>query len=315
MQQDPENLVWSPGLDAVPVSVAALEVKLGSLVTLLILTLISGLMPLFLFRRQGTLDASGTRLRTLSLVSCFSGGVFLATCLLDLLPDYLASINDALGKMNITLQFPLQEFILTMGFFLVLVLEQIVLAYRDQSGTSEEMNALLGSDGRLQHAAGEMTHVHVDVNAHSAVRAVVLVLSLSLHSVLEGLAVGLLQDSGKVLETCLALLIHKCIISFSLTLKLGQGRLRARALLCCILLFSFMSPLGIGLGVALTENADPIHQLSRSVLEGIATGTFLYITFLEILPHELNSADQRILKVIVLICGFSVITGILFIKI
>lgn len=313
MEVNPASVVWSPGLDSASLSMAGLEVKLGSLVTLLLLTLISGLAPLFLFRRQVTPDILGGRRRALSLISCFSGGVFMATCLLDLLPDYLSGINDALLRLNITLQFPLQEFVLAMGFFLVLVLEQIVLSYKEQPGWSEETHALLGADARMPPS--EQPHVHVDVNAHSAVRAAVLVLSLSLHSVLEGLAVGLLQESGKVLETCLALLIHKCLISFSLTLKLAQGRLRPRLVLSCLLLFAFMTPLGIGLGIVLTENADPIHQLSRSVLEGIATGTFLYITFLEILPHELSAGEQRIVKVIAILCGFSVITAILFLKI
>lgn len=312
---DSDSSVWNIPQDAKPFSTDAMEVKLGSLVTLLLLTLISGLAPLFLFRRQGYFDASGTRRRVLSLVSCFSGGVFLATCLLDLLPDYLGGINDALRKINIKLQFPLQEFILAMGFFLVLVLEQIVLSYKDQSSPPEETNTLLRTDGTVQHPGTELTHVHVDLNSHSAVRVVILVLSLSLHSVLEGLTVGLLQESGKVLENCLALLLLKCIISFSLTLKLSQGRLRARAMLVFILLFSFMSPLGIGLGVALTQNVDPLHQLSLSVLQGIAAGAFLYITFLEILPHELSTSEHRIPKVVVLLCGFSVITAILFIKI
>ncbi|XP_056401483.1 zinc transporter ZIP1 isoform X1 [Hyla sarda] len=313
MEVNPASVVWSPDLEAVSLSVAGLEVKLGSLVTLLLLTLISGLTPLFLFRRQAPPDILGGRRRALSLISCFTGGVFLATCLLDLLPNYLSGINDALIRLNITLQFPLQEFILAMGFFLVLVLEQIVLSYQEPAGWTEETHSLLGTDSRIPHP--EQPHVHVDVNAHSAVRAVVLVLSLSLHSVLEGLAVGLLQESGKVLETCLALLIHKCIVSFSLTLKLAQGRLRPRAILSCLLLFAFMTPLGIGLGIVSTENADPLHQLTRSVLEGIATGTFLYITFLEILPHELTASDQRIVKVIVILCGFSVVTAILFVKI
>ncbi|XP_072285064.1 zinc transporter ZIP1 [Pyxicephalus adspersus] len=311
MEGDLTRLVWSPGLESTSPSITDLEVKIGSLVTLLLLTLLSGLIPLFLLRRQRNIDILSSRHRLLSLISCFAGGVFLATCLLDLLPDYLAGINEAIGKLNITLQFPLQEFILAMGFFLVLVLEQIVLSYKDQSGLSEETHSLLSSE--VRHS--DQPHVHVDVNAHSAVRAVILVVSLSLHSVLEGLAVGLLRESGKVLETCLALLIHKCIISFSLTLKLSQGRLHPRVILGCLLLFSFMTPLGIGLGVALTESSDPLHQLTRSVLEGIATGTFLYITFLEILPHELNSGDQRIGKVMVILCGFSVITAILFIKV
>ncbi|XP_068108548.1 zinc transporter ZIP1 [Hyperolius riggenbachi] len=313
MEGDQARLVWSPGLEASPPSVTDLEVKLGSLVTLLLLTFVGGLMPLFLFRRQASADILGSRRRLLSLISCFAGGVFLATCLLDLLPDYLSGINDALSKLNITLQFPLQEFILAMGFFLVLVLEQIMLSYTDHPGMSEETHSLLGPDGR--HPGPDQPHVHVDVNAHSPVRAVILVLALSLHSVLEGLAVGLLQDSRKVLETCAALVFHKCIVSFSMTLKLSQGRLRPRVVLGCLLLFSFMTPLGIGLGVILTESTDPLHQLTCSVLEGIATGTFLYITFMEILPHELSSGDQRIVKVIAILCGFSVITANLFIKI
>lgn len=43
-----------------------------------------------------------TRRKVLSLVSCFAGGVFLATCLLDLVPDYLASINEALAALRVT---------------------------------------------------------------------------------------------------------------------------------------------------------------------------------------------------------------------
>lgn len=229
------------------------------------------------------------------------------------------------------LQFPLQEFILAMGFFLVLVMEQIVLAYKDQSGSLEETRALLGAsaqdstvqsqhwqEGPLHPAWGpaqERPHLHVDFNAHSAIRSFILVFSLSLHSVFEGLAVGLQEASAKVLEICLALLIHKCVIAFSLSLKLLQGRLRPRAVVGCLLLFALMSPLGIGLGVALTETSGALHQLSRSVLEGLATGTFIYITFLEILPHELSSSEQRILKIILLLAGFALVTSILFIKI
>lgn len=43
-----------------------------------------------------------SRQKVLSLVSCFAGGVFLATCLLDLLPDYLAAIDEALAALHVT---------------------------------------------------------------------------------------------------------------------------------------------------------------------------------------------------------------------
>lgn len=34
-----------------------------------------------------------THRTVLSLISCFAGGVFLAACLLDIIPDYLSDIH------------------------------------------------------------------------------------------------------------------------------------------------------------------------------------------------------------------------------
>lgn len=225
------------------------------------------------------------------------------------------------------LQFPLPEFIMTMGFFLVLVLEQIVLAFKDQSSSHSEQHQALLADSGIQasegnarhrrHASEESDggHFHVDFGSPSALRAFVLVFSLSLHSVFEGLAVGLLEEGRQVLEICMALMIHKSIISFSLAFKLWQGRLRRSAVVGCLLLFAAMSPLGIGVGMGLSESkASPQHQLARSTLEGLATGTFIYITFMEILPHELRSATGRIPKVAMLLVGFAVVTAVLFVR-
>lgn len=219
---------------------------------------------------------------------------------------------------------------MAMGFFLVLVLEQIVLAFRERSSSlGEEHQALLvdsdiqANDRSSCHRShrrrgsdeSDGGHDHMDVSSQSALRAFILVFSLSLHSVFEGLAVGLLEEGKEVLELCLALMIHKSIISFSLAFKLSQGRLRRSVVAGCLLLFASMSPLGIGLGMGLTETkASPQHQLARSTLEGLAAGTFIYITFMEILPHELRSAKNRIPKVAVLLVGFSVVTAVLFIK-
>uniref|UniRef100_UPI0037E94B80 zinc transporter ZIP1-like n=1 Tax=Semicossyphus pulcher TaxID=241346 RepID=UPI0037E94B80 len=320
--------VSSPVLQANPAAVPPLEIKLGALVVLLSVTLLFGFAPLCIIRGTGRCSVDpDLRRRMLSLISCFAGGVFLATCLLDLLPDYLESINEAFTNAGITLQFPLPEFIMAMGFFLVLVLEQIILAFRDQSSSVTEERRTLLVDSSVQangrhhshHRRGseesEGGHFHVDFNSQSALRAFVLVFSLSLHSVFEGLAVGLVEEGKEVLEICLALMIHKSIISFSLSFKLTQSRLRRSVVVGCLLLFAIMSPLGIGVGIGLTETKmSPQHQLARCTLEGLAGGTFIYITFMEILPHELSSARNRIPKVAALLVGFAVVTAVLFIK-
>ncbi|MEQ2163423.1 hypothetical protein GOODEAATRI_029969 [Goodea atripinnis] len=225
------------------------------------------------------------------------------------------------------LQFPLPEFIMAMGFFLVLVLEQIVLAFKEQSSSHPEECRALMANSNIQTADGSghhhrhrgstesSGHFHTDLGSQSALRAFILVFSLSLHSVFEGLVVGLLEEGKEVLEICLALLIHKSIISFSLSVALSQGRLRRSVVSGCLLMFAIMSPLGIALGVGLTETkTSPQHQLARCTLEGLAAGTFIYITFMEILPHELSSARGRIPKVAMMLLGFAIVTGVLFIK-
>ncbi|KAM6309313.1 LOW QUALITY PROTEIN: zinc transporter ZIP1 [Podargus strigoides] len=314
-----EMLAWSPGTAArVP---PGLEVKLGSLVLLLLLPLACGLAPLCCFPPPSSADP---RSPVLSLVSCFAGGVFLATCLLDLLPDYLASISAALEGLRITLQFPLPEFILAMGFFLVLVLEQIALAQQDPSSSSpfpEETRSLLPTSS-IQHPPGPSSSSSSSSSPHPApsspshiLRSGALVLALALHAVLEGLALGLQEAEGAVLRVCLALLLHKCAVAFSLALKLLRGRLRPPAVAGCLGLFATMSPLGVGLGTAVAAGEGPRQRLWRGVLEGLAAGTFLYVTFLEILPQELGVPRHRVPKVILLLAGFALVTAILFIKI
>ncbi|NXL53430.1 S39A1 protein, partial [Podilymbus podiceps] len=300
-----EELAWSPGTGPRPPP--GLEAKLGSLVLLLLLPLACGLAPLCCFRHP---PSSDTRSPMLSLVSCFAGGVFLATCLLDLLPDYLASISAALEELRVTLQFPLPEFILAMGFFLVLVLEQVALAQRELSAAPEETRVLLPA-GSIQTPSPQPPAL----GTRGAVRAGLLVLALALHAVLEGLALGLQEAEGAVLRVCLALLLHKCVVAFSLALKLLRGHLRPPAVVACLTLFAMMSPLGVGLGAAVAAGAGPRQRLCRGVLEGLAAGTFLYITFLEILPQELGVPQHRIPKVILLLAGFALVTAILFIKI
>uniref|UniRef100_A0A8C4ZLC5 Solute carrier family 39 member 1 n=1 Tax=Gadus morhua TaxID=8049 RepID=A0A8C4ZLC5_GADMO len=322
------------GWGGTPAGVPGVELRLGALGVLLLSSLLFGFLAFCVVRRAGGLERQR---RWLGLLSCFACGVFLATCLLDLLPDYLEGMTQACNTAGLKVRrptpspFPLPEFIMAMGFFLVLVLEQIVLAFKDPgpAPASEDRRSLLVDANIKSRASMDRSHSHchqgeegeggghlqVDVTSRSALRAFILVFSLSLHSVFEGLAVGLLGGGARVVEVCAALLLHKSVVSFSLSLKLVQARLRRPVVASGVLLFAATSPLGVGLGLLLTETrASPQHLMARSTLEGVAAGTFLYITFLEILPHELISGRDRLARVGALLLGFSVVTGALFIQ-
>lgn len=108
--------------------------------------------------------------------------------------------------------FPFPEFIMALGFFTVLIVERIVLNYKEMRRSLEEREPLLpeiiNSYGHGHgHGHGHGTspdqessgqHIHIDFQAHSPFRSLMLFLSLSLHSVFEGLAIGLQSTDSKV---------------------------------------------------------------------------------------------------------------------
>lgn len=296
-----------------------LQVKIGALVGLLLLTLLFGFIPA---RVQWFRDSNGTETHrtVLSLISCFAGGVFLAACLLDIIPDYLSDISAELDAREVEITFPLPEFIMAAGFFMVLILERIVLNCREIGGAQEERAPLIQGN-RNGHGHGHAAspdlessghHVHVDFQAHSPFRSFMLFLSLSLHSVFEGLAIGLQSTDSKVLEICIAILVHKSIIVFSLSVKLVQSAVRPLWVTAYIGVFAMMSPIGIAIGISVMEAQLAAGALIQAALEGLAAGTFVYITFLEILPHELNSPGKQLLKVLFILLGFSVMAALTF---
>lgn len=293
------------------------QVKIGALIGLLLLTLLFGFIPARIkwFRETNGTDIHRT---VLSLISCFAGGVFLAACLLDIIPDYLSDIGTVLDAREVETPFPLPEFIIAAGFFMVLILEKIVQSFREMRGAREERAPLLHDHG---HGHGPATardlessghHVHVDLQAHSSFRSFMLFLSLSLHSVFEGLAIGLQSTDSKVLEICIAILVHKSIIVFSLSVKLVQSTVNPLWVAAYIVVFALMSPLGIAIGIGVMEAQLTAGPLIQAVLEGLAAGTFVYITFLEILPHELNSPGNQLLKVMFILFGFTIMAGLTF---
>ena len=144
-------------------------------------------------------------------------------------------------------------------------------------------------------------------------RLYMMVFAISLHSLFEGLSVGLLVKTQVLLQILIALLIHKSIIAFSIGVQLVDADLATKVVLICLAIFAIMAPLGVGLGMLLLNSLNSIVKTFMSgVLQGIATGTFLYVTFFEVLPHELNIEDKKLIKICFVLIGYLVITGICY---
>ncbi|XP_048374009.1 zinc transporter ZIP2 [Sphaerodactylus townsendi] len=205
---------------------------------------------------------------------------------LDLKQNATSGSDDSEG-------YPFGELIICSGFFLVFFIESVVLFCCP----------------RAVHSHGD-AEAHDDPKgvpeSHSSFRAFVLFLSLSFHSVFEGLAIGVQKEETGAVQLCLAVLIHKGIVAFSLALKLVQSGTKARWRLLYLVVFALMSPAGIAIGIGVSLSDGDGTGLAQAVLEGVAAGTFLYVTFLEILPYELRSHESSLVKFLFIGFGFSI---------
>ncbi|XP_005102657.1 zinc transporter ZIP1 [Aplysia californica] len=142
-------------------------------------------------------------------------------------------------------------------------------------------------------------------------QAFLLLMALSFHTIFDGLAVGLQKDANEVWQVFAAIAVHKSIIAFCLGLEMfknyAHSPVKAFLWMC---LFSLMSPIGIGLGIILTSGNinEDAKDLSSSILQGVAAGTFLYVTFLEILCSYMGHrcVKSRFIYILCSAAGFGI---------
>ncbi|CAL1282750.1 unnamed protein product [Larinioides sclopetarius] len=308
-------------------------VKLFSALGLLMVTFFFSMLPLFWFKKYRHMEDERRQdnFRVISFFSCFGGGVFLGTCLLHLFPDVQEQMDLVFKGLNIVPNYPVSEFLFGFGFLMILIVEQIAHNCREhghneqvstlsEAPSTNDMSRPLIQDTGTQYGTIEVNHDSHNhevafVQSHtssSILRYLLLAFALSLHSIFEGLAIGLQTTAQSDFRILIAVLIHKCIIAFTLGISLANSTLQKSNVVGVNFCFSLASPVGIILGILVTDLVQGLPMVITSgILQGLAAGTFLYVTLFEILPEELKSGRDRMVKVACIVLGYSVVSILL----
>jgi zinc transporter 1/2/3 len=214
-----------------------------------------------------------------SFGSAFAAGIFLGAGLIHLLPDGIEALVGYFSELD----FPLGFLIATLGFLLVTYIEMVYLAG--------------------QHGP--------DTDAGPAITTYALVVILSVHSILEGAALGTEDTLVGSLAIFLAIIAHKGAAAFALGVGFQRSGFDRSRYMRLLLTFASMTPLGIVLGAGLEHLLQGNYgRLFEGIFDCLAAGTFLYIAIIEIIGKEFATKTRSGLKFVVLCVGLGLMVVI-----
>ncbi|KAL1117793.1 hypothetical protein AAG570_004108 [Ranatra chinensis] len=113
-----------------------------------------------------------------------------------------------------------------------------------------------------------------------------MLVAFSVHSLLEGLVIGVQSTPTEVMLLVGAVSCHKLVVAFCLGAELSSDGRPLYSVIPPIFVYVLGSALGILAGMFLHLGTNPEGNMVVPVFQAIAGGTLLYIVLSEILPRE-----------------------------
>ncbi len=171
------------------------------------------------------------------------------------------------------------------------------------AGTPPVINT--GGHGSLHdHRHDSVHHHHIVIPAHSGLwLPLLLALIFSIHSLIEGLALGVATKvDNTALSVLVAIVAHKSVEAVTVSTNFVRERVNVTKALPVILVYCMMTPLGIALGMLMNSVAGEQTLAVECVLQAVASGSFIYLAIHEVSEeracHVVKSTHQVALVVI-----------------
>jgi zinc transporter 1/2/3 len=138
----------------------------------------------------------------------------------------------------------------------------------------------------------------------------VLMIALSVHSIFEGIALGLINEMGPFINLMLSIMIHKFAESMSISIAMQKSGFEFKKLFYFMLLFSFATPIGTTMGLLLNSASKLVNVIFTS----LAGGSFIYVSCSELIVEEFSLPGNRWWKLFAFMLGAIFIGLLLFLE-
>ena len=231
--------------------------------------LTSMVISLYLLRRNNGMNQG----EKVGIWEALASGIFLGAAFFHMLPDAIRGFATIYPGVT----YPVPELVCVGGFLLLLFLERISL---------------------VNHHAHSKNFVPY-----------ILALTLIIHALSEGAALGLETAYAETTMLFIAILAHKGSESFGLCILLLRYALPIRHIIITLIFFSVMTPLGIFLGEVINSSGG--SELMASLFTAFAAGTFLYISTLHHVHFHQHGDEAQGMLEFACLAGGVVMMGVI----
>ncbi|XP_052841880.1 LOW QUALITY PROTEIN: zinc transporter ZIP1 [Drosophila gunungcola] len=266
--------------------------KIVAIVVLLLVTLVFCFVPYILDRFYKWTKRPENNAREFKVVLCllnFGGGVLIATTFIHMLPEVVevvGALQDC--RMLVPTPFGLPEVLLCTGFYLMYCIEEAMhfIVRRRQQKKLQEVVVI--------KEVGVVVQPEETPKQPNWLRGLGIIVALSLHELFGGMAIGLEMSVSTVWFMTGAIAVHKLVLAFCIGMEIMMAHTRWLLAVVYLLVFSIVTPIGVGIGIAVSESATANQPSTVSgILQGLACGTLIYVVFFEIVAK--NHAGLRVL--------------------
>ena len=202
----------------------------------------------------------------LSLANSTTVGIFLATGMGHMLVHCATGLAAAGRPLETSLQYA--TMLCLAGFVLTLVIEKVVL-----------------------HGAPHDHAIGSDSGGGDSTVPVFLAIVLAVHGVLEGIAMGVEKTSSSLRVVLVGMVPHKFFTGIALGISLQKYSATTTSAVRVAVSWATATPGGVLLGMILVSGFSGGSM--DAALQGLASGTFLYISICEILHEEFSATATR----------------------
>ncbi|XP_057520596.1 zinc transporter 8-like [Amaranthus tricolor] len=235
------------------------------------------------------------------LVKSFAAGVILSTGFIHVLPDAFESLTSPCLKENPWANFPFTGLAAMLGSIGCLIIDAFATGHygklHSKTGAVDEEHS-----GHV-HLHTHATHGHAHGSGPDAtpqgltelerirykVTSQVLEMGIVVHSVIIGIALGTSQDVESIKPLMAALCFHQFFEGVGLGGCIVQASFKSASMMCMALFFSLTTPVGIAIGIGITnvyDESSPTALIVQGLLDAVAAGILIYMALVDLLAQD-----------------------------